>query len=415
MAHVTYELRGSASRAGYARIDAILNETRLLYNSALEHRRTAWQRAGKSISYMDQTRELTAIRGQDPTMASFSVVAQRGALRRLDRAFQAFFRRVKGGGHPGYPRFKSAARWRTIELSQVSARMVRVSPDGSRALLRIKGFPTIRVRIRRALPKSDQLVALRIVRRVRRLDVHLVYDEPQKPRPRRGTAVGLDMGVSSRVTTSDGRHFPSARPDRKRSKRLRRALSRARRGSRSRRRKREAVAREERKLAVQSRNSAHRISSEIVASYDFIACEQLRVTDMVRSAKGTLSAPGTGVAQKRGLNRRISDQGWGRITRQLDYKAAWAGIQFVTVDPKYTSQDCSRCGQRNPGPTPARIYRCCGCGLEMDRDVNAAKNVLRRGLAKAGSRRGKEPRPRRAAARNTNRQNGALAPPPVRA
>ena len=411
VSHVTYELRGYASRAGYERIDAVLEMTRELYNAALEQRRTAWRHGRHPVNYVEQCRDLTELRRGDPAWQALGVVVARGALRTLDRAYGAFFRRLREGQRPGYPRFKPRSRWQTLSPTEVTPSMVRVSPCGRRATLRMRGLPPVRLRLRRALPEASRLRAVRVVRRQRRLDVCLTYEEEREPLPATGQSVGLDLGVTQRVTRSDGVTSPPLQADRDRLRRLQRRLARARRGSRSRARTRAALTREHRRLHVAARNATHRLTSALVRDHDLIAIEDLAPGRMTRSARGTIEEPGTNVAQKRGLNRAIREQRWGMLRQQLTYKAAWAGRQLVAVDPRYTSQDCSRCGERTPGPTPGRRYHCAGCGLVLDRDLNAARNVLRRGLASCGASAGggasPEAIPWRAAARQPT---GALVP-----
>ena len=119
-------------------------------------------------------------------------------------------------------------------------------------------------------------------------------------------------------------------------------------------------------------------------SYGLIAVERLKVVNLTRSAKGTEEAPGTNVNAKAGLNREILSQNWSLLFSQLEYKAEWAGREYVEVDPKHTSQDCHRCGARNH-PKRSETYRCAACGLTMDRDQNAAINILAAGVLAAGA------------------------------
>ena len=150
------------------------------------------------------------------------------------------------------------------------------------------------------------------------------------------------------------------------------------RGSNNRRKAVWQLRRMRRRLAVRNRNACHRITTDLVRRFGTIAVEKLRITNMTRSAAGTVEEPGKNVAAKSGLNRSIQEQTWGLLRQQLAYKAEWAGRRFVEVDPRYTSQDCSRCGARhNPGKSER--YDCPTCGVSLDRDVNAAVNILRAG------------------------------------
>ena len=135
-----------------------------------------------------------------------------------------------------------------------------------------------------------------------------------------------------------------------------------------------------RRVVLRNRNTCHRITTDLVRKYGAIAVEKLRIADMTRSNKGPVGEPRKDVAAASGLNRSIQEQTWGLLRQQLAYKAEWAGRQFVEVDPKNTSRDCSRCGGRND-PGKSKRYRCSRCGARMDRDFNAAVNILRPGTA----------------------------------
>ena len=200
--HKTYQHRAYASRAGYERIAEILRESARLYNAALEEWRWTY-RAGVSVSLYSQYRELTAIRASDEFWGSISIQVGRGVLRRADRARQAFYRRVKSGEKPGYPRFKSSRRWHTIELANVDASTLK--DRGHYYAIRIKGLPEIRLRKGLTLPE-DTPKALSITLRGRRLFVNLTYAIEQAALPRADAVVGVDVGVSDRLALSNGEH-----------------------------------------------------------------------------------------------------------------------------------------------------------------------------------------------------------------
>ena len=132
---------------------------------------------------------------------------------------------------------------------------------------------------------------------------------------------------------------------------------------------------------VSNRNECHRLTTEIVHRFGLIAIEELNINSMTASAKGTVDNPGKNVSQKSGLNRSISEQTWGMIRQQLTYKAAWAGRELVVVDPRYTSQTCSRCEYVSSASRDGKGFKCSRCGYVADADINAAVNILHRGLA----------------------------------
>ena len=347
-----------------------------LYNAALQERRDAWRMNQKSVSLFAQMKQLTLVRQDLPEWAALHFTVGRGPLIRADRAFKAFFRRVKKGEKPGHPRFKPRSRYCTIELAEALPGMVKVSPTG-KVLLKIKGLPNITVRPSSPLPEEG-IKVIRITLRNRRLTVDLVYTIEMKPLPESAEAVGIDLGVNQRLTLSDGKVFKDVRSDRRKVRRLQRAVSRAKKGSDSRRKKVRRLANASYRQRIANRNQCHRITTEIIRTYGHIAVEALRIPNMVRSARGTVEEPGSNVAAKSGLNRSINEQTWGLILQQLTYKAAWAGRTYVEVDPRNTSRTCSRCGTIAPVQQEYRLFRCPECKLTADRDLNAATNILRR-------------------------------------
>ena len=376
------------SRKAHHRLDDALTDQARLYNAALEHRREAWRKGRNGVSFVDQSKELTGIRQDDPRFAALHRTIQVGTLRRLDKAYKAFFRRVKAGEKPGFPRFKAARRWHTLICdNNVQARtMVKVGESG-KGVLRIKGLPPLPFKGNRELPALEHLVELRVVRTARRVVAHLVYTQEvaDTPPPASPSApVGVDLGVHSLLALSDGSTIAGLKDDRRRERRLRRRVSRARLGSRSRRKRVVALSRETQRRSDRKAGRLHEVSRGLVNSHDFIAMEDLAVANMTRSARGTAEEPGRNVQAKAGLNRSILAQGWGMLTAQIRYKAESAGVGFVVVPPHHTSQECSGCGAIVQKALSVRVHRCTICGLTLDRDVNAALNVLRRGLLAYG-------------------------------
>ena len=375
--HKTYQHRAYTSRAGYETLAEVMRDSARLYNAALEEWRWAY-RSGVSVSLYSQYRELTAIRADDAFWGGISLQVARGVLRRADRARQAFYRRVKAGETPGYPRFKSSRRWHTIELANVTPSMVK--PRGSYCAIRIKGLPEIRLRKGLNLPE-DVPKALTITLRGRRLFVNLTYEVEQTVLPKSDAAVGVDMGVSDRLALSNGEHVGRRRKPNAKLRRAQRRLSTCKKGSHRWRKRRAVLANQQHRERIRNRNECHRITTDLVRRFGLIAMEDLAIKNMTRSAAGTLENPGTGVAQKRGLNRSISEQTWGMIRHQLTYKAGWAGREMVVVDPRFTSQRCSGCGTVSAEHRQRKRYNCAECGMTEDADVNAARNVLHKALA----------------------------------
>ena len=373
----TYQHRAYTSKAGYERIAEVLRESARLYNAALEEWRWAYK-AGVSVSLYSQYRELTAIRAGDAFWGVISVQVGRGVLRRVDRARRAFYRRVSNGETPGYPRFKSGRRWHTIELANVTDGTVK--PRGNHCAIRIKGLTEIRLRKGVALPE-DTPKALSVTLRGRRLFINLTYEVELAALPGSDSVVGIDMGVSDRLALSNGERVGRRRKANKQLARMQRRLLGCRKGGHRWRKRKAVLANHQHRERVRNRNECHRVTTELVRRYGLIAIEDLPIRNMTRSAAGTIEKPGTGVAQKRGLNRSITEQTWGLLRTQLTYKAEWAGRELVVIDPKFTSQRCSECGVVSAEHRQRKRYDCAECGMTEDADINAARNILHKALA----------------------------------
>ena len=379
-----FKCRARLTPASHRRLGEVLRLCCGFYNAALEERIGAWMKAGISISYYDQCKSLTAIRNntQFPEFAALSIQVFRGVLQRLDRSFRDFFRRAEGGGKPDFPRFKAAQRWRTVEIAEVSRGMVR--RHGRHWRLHVKGLAPLQLRSSRALPEGAELKTLRVVRKPLRTEVYLGFAfPPVAPKEVIVRPVGIDAGVAKRLTLSDGGEVAKREVDRGRLRRLQRAVARAAPGSGNRRKKVGSLAREWQRISDANRQALHGTVSALSRAYDFFAIEDLRIANLLRSAKGTAAEPGRNVRAKAGLNRAISEQGWGTFFTLLKDKAASAGLQVAEVAPQGTSQACSGCGADAPKTLAVRVHACPACGLVLDRDVNAARNILQRALARS--------------------------------
>ena len=371
----TFRHAAKLSPSGHRLLDRLLAMLAMLYNAALEKRIHAWRMSGRSISPYDQFGALTAIRKQDPEWRGIPVLVARSALDRLDRAMQGFSSQLKSSKKPGFQRFRARSWFRLFRIDHPqSARCaLRTRDEGRRGELRRKGLPRIRFAIQRPLPPLDRLRGLRVVRKARPVEVQLLF-EPVLPAVRTDTPerpVGLDAGIRSFATPSDGGRVERQRKPAVRTvlRRIQRAVSRSRRGSKSRGTKKAALARAHEREAVSGRRELHRIADRIMKVYDLFAVEALQIRNMIRRGKN-----------KRGQNRAIAEQGWGEFVDIPRCRAARAGIPFVEVPPAGRSQDCSRCGIPVPHALSERVHQCGECGLVLDRDGNAARNVQSRGL-----------------------------------
>ncbi|HUF83489.1 MAG TPA: transposase [Acidimicrobiia bacterium] len=362
----------------------LLDAQRELYNAALEERRGAWRWERRRVSRFEQYRQLTGMADLRPELMGYGVTVARGTLLRLDRAFQAFYRRCRTGATPGFPRFKAASRFDSVEYPDVTCWRL----DQANGRLRLHGVGHIKVRLHRDLRGTPKTCTVR--REGRRWWVTVFCIEvPARPLPSTGRSVGLDMGVANLVTTSDGDRVDNPRYGRGASNRLAAAqqtLARSKRGSARRRRVVERVAACHRKVRNQRRDLAHKVSRRLVNAYDLIAHEDLQIQNMTRCPAPRQNADGTYLTNrasaKAGVNRSILDAGWGQLLRLIAYKAEEAGRTIIAVDAHHTSQTCCACGHVAAGNRPTQaVFHCQACGQVDHADINAATNILRAGLA----------------------------------
>ena len=379
-----YLLRPTAGQHG--RLLEMLEEQRQLYNAALQERIEAWRKARQSISKIDQFKSLTQIRADDPCgVGAGGVNIGRWTLQRVDDAFQGFFARVKRGDKAGFPRFRSFHRWRSFGLAQWAGARI------ANGFIVLKGMDRVlRVNWHRRLPGDAMIKSATFTKKGRRWFISMqieTSDIMARQHPAPGRSAGVDVGVESLAVWDDGHEagvVENVRPRSRREKEIRvaqRALARCRRGSARGRKVKAKLARLQERIANHRDTHLHQQSAVISQCFSVIIVEKLKVKNMTRSAAGTVDEPGTNVRQKAGLNASILDAGLGRFVQMLHYKAERAGGVVLDVDPRWTSQICSGCGDIVPKPLRQRQHSCPACGLEVHRDVNAARNIRARGLA----------------------------------
>jgi putative transposase len=371
-----YKFRAYPTRRQEQYARAMLEAHRQLYNAALEERREAW-RHGVTVRYGHQSAQLSEIRRADPDgQGRWSFTSQQQTLRRLDRAFHGFFQRVQAGRTAGYPRFKSAARWQSVEFVDSDGARWR-DPQGRWARAYFQGVGQVKVKAHR--PVVGRVKTLRCKREGRRWYVIVAAEQQPVPLPATGRQVGLDVGVARFATTSDGQVIGNPRFLAASAGELaaaQRALAGCRPGSGNRRRAKRRVAKLHRKIADRRRDFHHQTARRLIDTCDTIAVEALNISGMTGSASGTVQEPGRNVAAKAGLNRSILDAGWGQFLVILLAKAEGAGRQVITVNPRDTSITCHLCGTRCERPRQDTVV--CPIHGGMNADLNAARNILTR-------------------------------------
>lgn len=364
-------------------LTAMLDDHRAMYNAALQERRDAYRMCGVTVRYGEQSAQLKDIRRADVDgQGRWSFSSQQATLRRLNRAFDDFFRRVKAQQTPGFPRFKGSGRFNTVvwPADRDGCRWDSVV-DQHRVYLQGVG----QIRVHQHRPVEGRVKTISVKREGRRWFVVLSCDDvPARPLDATGRAVGIDLGIASFLTTSDGEQVDNPRHSRVAAKKLaaaQRGLSRCQRGSNRRRKVRTHVATLHAKVRRQRLDHAHKTANLLIAQHDVICHEALKIGNMSRSARGTVERPGVRVAQKAGLNRSILDAGWGVFLSILAAKAESAGRTLIAVNPRNTSRTCPDCGHccAENRVTQAE-FRCVRCGYESHADLVGAVNVLRAGL-----------------------------------
>jgi putative transposase len=377
-----YKLRAYPTRPQESRAVRLLADHCDLYNAALQERREAWRMRKVSVAYGDQSAQLKEIRAADPGgQGRHSFTAQQQTLRRLNATFTAFLRRARDAKgmarRVGYPRFKPYQRFDQVVF--VAGDGARWEPADAGRWAHASFQAVGRVKLKQHRPVVGRVKTLQLQREGRRWYVIVVTESESVPLPPIGRSVGVDLGVTRFLTTSDGemvanpRFFATAQQqicD------LQRRKQHARPESGNRRRLRRALAKEWRKVRNQRRDFHHKTARELVDTCGTIALEQLRVAAMTASAAGTVEAPGRNVAAKAGLNRSILDAGWGQFTSILVAKAASAGRRVVLVSPAYTSIDCHACGARCVRPRQDTVV--CPVHGDLDADLNGARNIATR-------------------------------------
>ncbi|MGH8604373.1 MAG: RNA-guided endonuclease InsQ/TnpB family protein [Gammaproteobacteria bacterium] len=303
--------------------------------------------------------ELSKAQGSEPgfSRGPLSSAAKRGCPYRP--RVQVVLPQGQVGEKPGYPRFRPATRCDSFTYPQSGFRV-----DDKRVFLSKIGH--VKAVVHRPLEGTVKTATVR-KSATGKWFVCLSREVESEPLPESDEAVGVDVGLKDIIATSDGGSVPAPKFLRKEEKELartQRKFSEAPRGGRERAKRRKAVAKVHERIKNKRSNFAHQESRKLVNRYGFIAVEDLSVNRMNKNHC---------------LAKSIADAAWTDLARKIAYKAANAGREFVKVAPHYTSQDCSCCGYRQVMPLSVRVYDCPECGLSLDRDVNAAKNILRLG------------------------------------
>ena len=348
----------------------VVRRCRELYNTALEERKTAWERGGVSVTYYQQKAQLPAIKAVRPEYQDIHSQVLQDVVLRLDRAFQAFFHRVKdskAGEKPGYPRFQGERRYHSFTYPQFE--------NGARldnGFLVLSKLGRIAVRWSRPIEGTPKTVTIS-----HEADgwyaCFSCAEVPIVPLEPTGQETGIDLGLESFATLADGTMIHTPRYYRKAEAYLRRSsrrVARRKKGSHRRCKAVKLLARAHQQVRRQRQDFHYKSALALVQSYDAIYHEALQTANMLKNHH---------------LAKSIADAGWSGFLGILAFKAAYAGKRAVAVPPAYTSQACSGCGVIVHKGLSVRWHSCPECGTELHRDHNAALNILALGKQQSGA------------------------------
>lgn len=345
----------------------MLDTHRHLYNRALQERKDAWEQERRSVHYEEQSARLKLDRETNPHLAATNFSSCQATLRRLKRSFENFFRRIKqGADEPGYPRFKGRDRFDTVDFPKYGD---GCKIDGDRVYFQHIG----RIRIRLHRPIQDAIKTLSFSRRGD--DWYLIAScdlTEHTFEAHTGPPVGIDLGLLHFATLSTGEQIANPRffrQDQSDLARAQRRMERHAKGTSEREHHKQAVRKIYDRMTNRRRDFAHKLSRALVQRFGVIVFEDLDIIRMVKHPT---------------LAKSIADAAWNQLVTFTTYKAVDAGSHVVQIDPGGTSQRCSGCNEVVKKDLSVRVHDCPHCGLQIDRDLNAARNIVGVGLHTLG-------------------------------
>jgi putative transposase len=334
---------------------------RWTYNETLAVRKNAYEQEGKSIFYYETKKLLPQWKEDKPELKGVHSQVLQEVVKRVDLAYQAFFRRVKEGDDPGYPRFKGYGRYDSFTYTQTG---FSLKPGK----LWLSKIGDIKIKLHRTIVGEIQRLNIRKMSTGKWFASFLIEVEPDEPLQKTGLSIGVDVGLKSFIILSNGEHVDNPRffvHEENALAKAQRKLSKAEKGTPERARALKVVHRVHERITNKRDDFIQKLSLNLVESYDLIAFEDLNIKGMVKNHR---------------LAKHIADAAWNKLITTTSYKAEWAGKRVELVNPNGTSQICSGCSQVVQKDLSERVHSCPFCGLTLDRDHNAALNILRLGL-----------------------------------
>lgn len=344
-------------------LEQTLEECRWVYNQTLAHRKDAWEQKQQSVSLFDTNHLLTQWKSERQSLYQvYSQVLQNVQVR-VDLAFKAFFRRVKAKENPGFPRFKGRGWYDSFTFSQTGFALF----DDK---LKLSKIGLLKIKLHRPINGKIKTLTIRRTSTGKWFACFSCVDVPNQVLQPSNSVVGIDLGLITFAMLSDGKKIDNPRffqSEQKLLKRAQQQLSKAKKGSPKHKKHKKVVARVHERISNKRSNFAHQLSHKLINKYGTIVFENLNIKRMLQNGN-------------KGLSKSISDAAWNQLVSYTTYKAESAGRQVILIDPRNTSQMCSRCGQIVKKKLSDRVHKCPSCNLKMDRDLNAAINILRLGL-----------------------------------
>ena len=333
----------------------------------LHYERTPWEQEQRSISLYETNKILTQWKQDRPELKQVYAQILQNVQVRVDLTLKAFFRRVKSGEAPGYPRFKGKDRYDSFTYPQAEKGGFKFAGDS----LHLSKIGDVRVVLHRPIEGTIKTCTVRRSSTGKWYVCFSVEYEPS-PAPRKETVVGIDVGLESFATLSNGEKIENPRffrTDEKALAKAQRKLSKEGKGTPERKKARKIVAHIHERIANRRLNFAHQTSRQLVDRFGTIVFEDLNITTMQKNPH---------------LAKSIADVAWNMFITVTKSKAEDAGSHVILVNPRNTSQQCSGCGMIVAKTLSVRVHSCPHCGLVMDRDRNAAINIMRLGLQSQG-------------------------------
>jgi len=342
-------------------INKTLELCRWTYNETLALRKNAWESEQRNINYFYSKKQIPIWKKEKSELNTVHSQVLQEVIKRVDLAFQAFFRRVKAGEKPGHPRFKGYGRYDSFTYTQFG---FYLHSDK----LTLSKIGDIKLKLPRPIEGEIKRLNVRKSPTGKYFASCLIETESPLTLQKTGLSIGIDVGISNYITLSEGQHIPNPRffvTEEKNLVKGQRKLSKAEKGTALLNKVLKVVQHVHERIANKRKYFAHKVSLNLVKAYDLITFEDLNIS---------------GMTQNHQLAKHIADVAWNQLIILTSYKAEWAGKRVELVNPYNTPQMCSRCSEIVKKDLSERIHICPYCGLTLDRDHNAAINILRLGL-----------------------------------